>query len=237
MGIKIDNAIAYVRAISNTNHGYSQINRWAGQGNGDVKITSALFKSIPKTGDFDCSSLVISAYQYAGVDVFKNGATYTGNMYNAFVKCGFEDITSKVNRTTGAGLQAGDVLLNKQCHTAIMISSTQLAQASISETGGITGKSGDQTGKEIHTRSYYSYPWDCVLRYAKDTAVPTYTYMYASVPDVNYRTSVNGKIKGQMRNGERVKILKGSDTKKNGLTWVKTSYGNWVIKSCLKSSK
>jgi hypothetical protein len=54
----------------------------------------------------------------------------------------------------------------------MMISSSQLAQASIDENGNISGgKVGDQTGWEIHTRSYYNYPWNCVLRYP-ETAKP-----------------------------------------------------------------
>ena len=48
----------------------------------------------------------------------------------------------------------------------MMISTTQLAEASIDEAGDIVGRQkGDQTGYEIHTRGYYSYPWNCVLRY------------------------------------------------------------------------
>lgn len=149
---KVEKAVDYMKKIAaDSKHGYSQVNRWGS----------------PNTwSDYDCSSLVISAYEAAGVKVKTAGATYTGNMYNAFVKCGFKDVTSKINLATGAGLIAGDVLLNHQDHTAMMISSSQLAQASIDENGGIMGgKVGDQTGYEIHTRSYYSYPWDCVLRY------------------------------------------------------------------------
>ena len=43
----------------------------------------------------------------------------------------------------------------------------QLVQASINEYGTVTGgQTGDQTGREIYTRGYYNYPWDCVLRYS-----------------------------------------------------------------------
>lgn len=152
---KIEKAVDYMKQIANDNkHGYSQTNRW---GN-------------PKTwSDYDCSSLVISAWQAAGVPVKDKGATYTGNMYNVFIKCGFKDVTSKINLSTGSGLIAGDVLLNHTDHTAMMISKSQLAQASIDENGGISGgKVGDQTGYEIHIRSYYNYPWNCVLRYPEE---------------------------------------------------------------------
>lgn len=154
---KVQKAVAYIKDIAADNkHGYSQINRWGS----------------PNTwSDYDCSSLVISAYQAAGVPVKDKGATYTGNMYKVFIACGFKDVTKDINLSTGKGLIAGDVLLNHQDHTAMMISTTQLAQASIDENGNIMGgKVGDQTGYEIATRSYYSYPWNCVLRYPE--AVP-----------------------------------------------------------------
>lgn len=152
---KIEKAVDYMKQIANDNkHGYSQTNRWGS----------------PDTwSDYDCSSLVISAWQAAGVPVKDKGASYTGNMYNVFIKCGFKDVTSKINLSTGSGLIAGDVLLNHTDHTAMMISKTQLAQASIDENGGISGgRVGDQTGQEIHIRSYYNYPWNCVLRYPEE---------------------------------------------------------------------
>lgn len=155
---KVEKAVDYMKKIAaDPKHGYSQVNRW---GNPDT------------WSDYDCSSLVISAYQAAGIPVKDKGATYTGNMYSVFLQCGFKDVTNKINLATGSGLIAGDVLLNHQNHTAMMISTSQLAQASIDEKGGISGgKVGDQTGYEIHTRSYYNYPWNVVLRYP-ETAKP-----------------------------------------------------------------
>ncbi len=154
---KVSDAVAYMVKVANDpKHGYSQVNRW---GDPDTK------------SDYDCSSLVISAYQAAGVPVKDKGATYTGNMYSVFLQCGFKDITNKINLSSGSGLIAGDVLLNHQNHTAMMIDSKSLAQASIDENGNISGgKVGDQTGYEIHTRSYYNYPWNVVLRYPETAA-------------------------------------------------------------------
>lgn len=106
-------------------HGYDQTCRWG--------------------PDYDCSSLMISAWQQAGVPVKTAGATYTGNMLPAFLKCGFEDVTAEINLTTGAGLQRGDVLLNARHHTAMCIGSGQIVHASINEAGkAIGGKSGDR---------------------------------------------------------------------------------------------
>lgn len=159
---KVTTAVNYMKQIANdSKHGYSQLSRW---GNPDT------------WSDYDCSSLVISAYEAAGVKVKTAGATYTGNMYNVFLKQGFKDVTSSVNLSTGSGLKAGDVLLNHSSHTAMMINTTQLAQASIDEKGGIMGgKVGDQTGYEIHIRSYYNYPWNCVLRYPETTTTASST--------------------------------------------------------------
>ena len=57
-------------------HGYDQINR-----NGNP--------------DFDCSSLVIYCFDKY-VPVKKCGATFTGNMRNAFIKCGFVEVSDTV---------------------------------------------------------------------------------------------------------------------------------------------
>ena len=109
--------------------------------------------------DYDCSSLIIHAFRNAGFKL--EGASYTGNMKQAFLKDGFEALPAR------GLLQRGDVLLNEKHHTACYIGGGQIVHASSSETGGKYGKPGDQTGREICTRNYYvpSYGWDCVLRY------------------------------------------------------------------------
>ena len=145
----IEKAVTWALQIAqDPAHGYDQTHRWG--------------------PDYDCSSLMISAWQQAGVPVKAAGATYTGNMLLAFLRCGFEDVTAEINLNTGTGLQRGDVLLNAQHHTAMSIGGGQIVHASINESGRATGgKSGDQTGREICVRSYYKYSkgWDKVLRY------------------------------------------------------------------------
>lgn len=145
----IEKAVTWaIKIAQDPAHGYDQTRRWG--------------------PDYDCSSLMISAWQQAGVPVKDAGATYTGNMASAFLHCGFEDVTAEVSLTTGAGLQRGDVLLNVRHHTAMCIGSGRIVHASINENGRATGgKSGDQTGREICVRSYYKYSkgWDKVLRY------------------------------------------------------------------------
>ena len=147
---RVLNAMTWMIGIAQDNsHGYDQQNRWG--------------------KDYDCSSLIISAFQNAGIPVKTMGATYTGNMYSAFKKCGFFDVTKYVNLATASGMQEGDVLLNKKHHTAMYIGNGQICQASINEFGKtVGGRTGDQTGKEIWIRSYYNYPWDCVLRYGQN---------------------------------------------------------------------
>lgn len=114
-------------------------------------------------GDRDCSSAIISAYQAAGLDV---NASYTGNMRSAFLATGkFE--WWDVNNSSA---QRGDIYLNEANHTAMCVDDGSgpygydaLAEFSISETGGIYGETGDQTGWESHICNYYNYPWDLTL--------------------------------------------------------------------------
>lgn len=149
---KVEKAVSWAIGIAeDDSHGYTQeqFKRW-----GD---------------DFDCSSLVITAFEEAGIPVKTKGATYTGNMHSAFKKCGFVEVDKN-------DLKRGDVLLNKKHHTAIYIGDGKIVQASINEKGTTTGgKTGDQTGREILIRDYYEpryedgkNGWDVVLRYPEN---------------------------------------------------------------------
>lgn len=144
----VDKAVTYAVNIANDNsHGYDQAHRWG-------------------KPDYDCSALVIDAYEKAGVAVKEAGASYTGDMLKSFIKAGFNNATAGVNRVTGEGLKPGDVLLKPEAHAAMYIGDGKLVQASINEKGTTRGgKPGDQTGKEIAVRSYYNFPWSYVLRY------------------------------------------------------------------------
>lgn len=179
---KTENAVNWmINTANNNQHGYDQRYRWG------------------ERGDYDCSSAVITAWQNAGVPVKTNGATYTGNMYTAFKKSGFIDVTRSVNLFTGAGLVRGDVLLNRVYHTALYIGGGKLAQASINERGGIVGGiPGDQTGKEFNISSYYNFPWNYVLRYNEPHATGN------NITDV-----ARAVIRGEYGNGnDRVTRLK-----------------------------
>ena len=145
----VEKAVSWMeKTAKDSAHGYDQQYRWG------------------EKGDYDCSSAVITAYQQAGVPVKDKGATYTGNMKHVFLKCGFKDVTSKVNLASGAGLKRGDVLLNEVHHVAMYCGNGYEVEASVNENGHATGgKPGDQTGREFLTRPYRNFPWDCVLRY------------------------------------------------------------------------
>jgi len=154
---KIETATQWMINLANDDtHGYDQEHRWG--------------------PDYDCSSAVISAWEYAGVPVKSNGAGATGTMYRSFLNCGFSDVTSQITLGSGKGLEYGDVLLRtgKSGHTAMFIGGGQIVHASQNENKDITGgKTGDQTGNEICTRSYYNSPWTYVLRYTGGGGSPT----------------------------------------------------------------
>ena len=155
---KADFATSWAEQIANDDsHGYSQYSRWQ--------------------PDFDCSSLVISAYQSAGVPVYDNGARSTHNMYQVFTATGFADVTDQVNIATGAGLLRGDVLL-RNGHTALYCGNGLEVEACMDENGGIGGEPGDQTGYEIVIQ-YYNPNWSTVLRYIEEK--DTYMFELATI--------------------------------------------------------
>lgn len=141
---------AAINIANNDVHGYSQANR----------------DGYP---DYDCSSLVCHVVQNSGIPVMDNGASYTGNMREAFLKSGFVNVTSQVSLMDCRGMKRGDILLNDQSHTCIYIGNKQIVQA-----GGPNGhpEPGDQTGEEIKVMNYYNFPWSVVLRYPYNAGDP-----------------------------------------------------------------
>lgn len=143
-------ALLALEIANDDSHGYDQRNRFG--------------------PDFDCSYLVIYIYSTLGIPL---SCSYTGDMYEDFLKNGFNDVTSRVNLKTGAGLKPGDVLLCAS-HTVIAVSQYQVIAARINEKGTTTGgQTGDQTGTEICAQSYYNYPWQYVLRYSGESKPET----------------------------------------------------------------
>lgn len=111
--------------------------------------------------DYDCSSLICHVVQNAGIPVMDRGASYTGNMLQAFLDCGFQNIAGRIGLGSGNGLQRGDVLLNFASHAALYIGDGKVVNA-----GGNNGhpQPGDQGG-EIKIQPYWNHPWNAVLRY------------------------------------------------------------------------
>ena len=150
---KTEEAIALAKQwAADNSHGYDQSSRWG--------------------TDYDCSSFLIAVWEAVGVPVRSSGATYTGNMREVFTRCGFVvPELSAGELSSGAGLRDGDVVLNEANHCAMVVNGGQLVQASANEFGGVTGGvSGDQTGREIGIVNWYSYPWDCALRFEESAA-------------------------------------------------------------------
>ncbi len=217
---KIEKAIQQMEEWArDDSHGYDQIYRWG------------------EKGDYDCSAGVIQACENAGIPVKSAGATYTGDMKNVFLRCGFEDVTSKVNRSTGSGLVRGDVLLNERRHVAMYCGSGKEVEASINEKGTATGgKPGDQTGKEFLIRSYRNYPWDCILRYkeagtssgstssANEKKMNTVAYVARITKDTKCYLGAGTKY-GQsklfplLKKNAVVDVMKYTQKDANGKTW------------------
>ena len=182
LSVLVNRMVHWCRDVS---LGYSQSDRW----------------NIRPGGNCDCSSLVIHCLQEAGFDT--GSASYTGNMSAQLCARGWRRLS--VNRL----LQPGDILLNDVHHVAVYIGNNQLAQASISEHGTAYGSGGDQTGGETNIRTYYSYPWNCILRYAgEETDMPLTQTDLKNIANAVWNFNQNGTL---MR--DRVQ---GTDAASNG---------------------
>ena len=164
-GKVIESAVNWAMAIAaDDTHGYTgdRDRRWGGI-------------------DFDCSSFVITAFEQAGVQLKENGASYTGDLKQACLKCGFE-VVDGWDKTTTAGLERGDILLNETHHACLYIGGGQVVNASQDK----DGKSGDSTGEEIRIKQFYQhqYGWDLALRYIEpDSGDGTTDYSTVGIPD------------------------------------------------------
>ena len=147
---KVDTYTDYMIAIANDNsHDHSQINRGGNP-------------------DFDCSSLVGHALAKAGFNVNVNSTTR--NLYEQLKRCGFTSCSRP--------FQKGDIHLAVGHHVCVSTDNEHIVHASIDEIGTTKGrKAGDQTGKEICIRKYYtpSYGWNYHLRYNGDKGSAGYT--------------------------------------------------------------
>lgn len=107
-------------------------------------------------GDYDCSELVRMCYRAVGVLPY-GCYCWTGNEIELLTSNGFKE------RSLSAP-QMGDVLW-RSGHTEIYLGDGMEGGARISETGGISGQQGDQTGSEVTRSSYVTSHWSKLLRY------------------------------------------------------------------------
>ena len=148
-----ESALKWAKGIAaDQTHGYSQSNRYG--------------------PDYDCSSLVLSAYKQAGIPIDFNVVCYTGNM-TGLLQYGFKDVTNSVNLNTGNGLQPGDILWyhisGTNGHTAMYAGNNQIVHARGQSYG--SPKTGDQ-GTEIAVTPYYRGKWQHVYRYVGGGSAP-----------------------------------------------------------------
>ena len=107
-------------------------------------------------GDYDCSELIRMCFR--AVDILPYGSyMWTGNEIALLKQYGF------VERSL-SNPKRGDVLW-RDGHTEMYLGNGIQGGARISETGGINGTKGDQTGKEITSSIYRSSDWTKLLRY------------------------------------------------------------------------
>lgn len=117
--------------------------------------------------DYDCSSLVGTALNRAGFNV--NPSSTTFNLRSQLLAEGFVELPLTAPR------ERGDIFLSTRNHVVMCISPTHIVHASINEKGTVTGGlTGDQTGKEICTRTYYvpSYGWNYHFRFVGEGTEP-----------------------------------------------------------------
>lgn len=155
--------------------------------------------------DYDCSSLITTAWNRAGVPV-QIKDTRTANMRKRYLAAGFKNVTKKVNLDTGEGLVRGDVLVHEGAHTAMYVGNGKMVHARGDERGGVRGgKPGDQTGGEIKVTKYSNMHWNLVLRYVEDDLearyrinVGTYSSLERAekiVDKIARKTGLDAKVK------------------------------------------
>lgn len=173
-------------------HGYSQIRR---DGDGwEELVDIGDGKPVRLHRDYDCSRMAIDCYKEQGVDT--GGASYTMDMY-LLMDGDFCSVPVE-NR------QRGDILNSTRArHAAIYLGRNLLAEAWKSETGGIDGDPGDQTGWEIRIRPYYDDEWTACYRCTKQefdgwvqTGNDWYFYRDGEPVCNEWRTESEGKYAG-----------------------------------------
>jgi len=220
------------RMVDDNRFGYSWAERWGAH---NETWTVDGHKFTIAVGDYDCSSSTITAWRKALLGTkYANSldnATYTGNMKKIFLASGLFEW-----KPMSFLAQPGDLYLNESSHVAMCYTQVPdiLTEFCISETGGVYGKRGDQTGGEAAVHAYYNYPWDGILHYngkadVKDSHVNKQQpgkpvnnngfYYRAHVANLGWCSSVrDGQTAGTTGNGYAIEALKISPPKGMELT-------------------
>lgn len=139
-------------------HGYSQYERGTGSAE-TVKLSDGTKVTI-SGHDIDCSEMVRQCVNVALSGSYNRPIQYmwTGNEDEELTVQGFKRMAfdrSKVRR--------GDILW-RSGHTGVVVSATKQSEAVMDENGGLGGRSGDQTGREVAVNSLSSN-WSRIYRY------------------------------------------------------------------------
>lgn len=178
-------------------HGYSQPHR-AGDGTIEtIKLSDGEQVRI-HGGDYDCSELVRMCYAAVNVLPWNYNASYmwTGNEEQMLKSHGFVEVAKSSERVQG------DVLW-RDGHTELYLGNNLQGGARIAETGGIDGKKGDQTGREITYSKYNPNNWTKIFRYKGSGTVAKIGWIkqngkwWYKHPDGSYTKSGWEKINGK----------------------------------------
>lgn len=146
---KVEAALQWAIMIANDDsHGYSDAHQWG--------------------PDYDCSSFVLSAYEFAGIPMRQNGITCTSNMNPGLLKVGFVEVKN-CNLHTGAGLLPGDIVLYQNHHTEMYLGNGKLIGSHTNYNGVAGDLSGSHKGREICEVNYYDDGWNHAFRYVGDS--------------------------------------------------------------------
>lgn len=143
-------------------HGYSQPGRY-GDGEGVCEVATCIGTVEVPQGDRDCTSSIQIAANAVGIPTA--GYYYTGNLPDELAKAGWEWHPKSDPKIVG------DVMYyhlgGSDGHAAMCDGCGNLGEFYLSETGGVDGAVGDQTGWESRIVPYYDPGWDGFMRWVE----------------------------------------------------------------------
>ncbi|MDF2907487.1 MAG: cell surface protein [Herbinix sp.] len=108
---------------SNSNYGYDQIERWTGY----AAIKKNKNKVAGAVGEFDCSSLIITCYILAGLEMSADG--YTGNLRAKLLATGkFKAYLDPTHLTSDKHAKRGGIYLKEGSHVVMALEDGQRAK-------------------------------------------------------------------------------------------------------------